>query len=237
MRGVVLALALLVLSVATPAYGSFHEALVLVPDREALLVMTGTTFNGLEAPNTPIIEAFLGERVRFTVLASEPHTFHLHGHPWRLSDDRMVDTFLVDVDTPHAFEVLAGGVDRRAGDWLYHCHIDAHLEGGMWGIFRVHPFTTRIASPGPLMTVHLDRLGEPLDGARLVVSVDGVEVPAHVEPEGRGAYRVHAALPPTGTLAVTATHPAHGMSVARAALGGGILEPLTFVGGAHGGHP
>lgn len=232
-----MALALLLLVVAAPAYGSFHEALVLVPDREALLVMSGTTFNGLEAPHAPLIEAFLGERVRFTILATEPHTFHLHGHPWRLSDGRVVDTFLVDVDTPHAFEVLAGGVDRRAGDWLYHCHIDAHLQGGMWGLFRVYPFSARVDAPGPAMTVHLARLGVPLEGARLSVAVDGVEVPAHVEPQGDGVYRVHAPLPATGALSVTASHPEHGVSVARAALGGGALEPLTFAGGAHGGHP
>ena len=237
MRWTAATMALVMLAVSMPAYGSFHEALALLPDREALLVMQGSSFNGLEAPNTPIIEAFLGERVRFTILAAEPHTFHLHGHPWLLADGRVVDTFLVDADTPHAFDVPAGGVDRHAGDWLYHCHVDAHLQGGMWGIFRVYPFATEIQLPGPLMSVHLSRLGVPLDGARLAVSVDGVEVPAHVAPEGDGAYRVHAALPATGALVVTATHPEHGVSVARAGLGGAAVAPLTFAGGSHGAHP
>lgn len=234
MRWTAAALALVLLGVAMPAYGSFHDALVLVPDRDHLLVMQGTSFNGLHAPNTPILEAYLGERVRFDILATEAHTFHLHGHPWLLADKTVVDTFLVDVDTPHAFDVLAGGTDHRAGDWLYHCHIDAHLQGGMWGIFRVYPYKTEIELPGPLMSVQLSRLGAPLDGAQLSVSLDGVEIPAHVEPQGDGGYRVHAALPTDGVLVVTADHPEHGVSVARAALGAATLEPLTFIGGSHG---
>lgn len=236
MRWTAAALALVMLSVAMPAYGSFHEQLAKAPDRDYLLLMRGTSFNGMEAPNTPILEAYLGERVRFDIVATEAHTFHLHGHPWLLADGTVVDTFLVDVDTPHAFEVLAGGTDGRAGDWLYHCHIDAHLQGGMWGIFRVYPYKAEIELPGPLMTVHLSRLGVPLDGAQIAVTVDGVDVPAHVEPQGDGRYQIHAALPADGALVVTATHPEHGVSVARAALGSTTLPPLSFVGGAHGHH-
>ena len=234
MRWSAAVVAFVLLSAATPAIGSFHETPVgVIPDRVHLLAMSGTSFNGLHAPDAPLLEAYLGENVRFILLATEPHTFHLHGHPWLLEDGSVVDTFLSDVDTPHVFDVPAGGVDQHAGDWMYHCHINAHVASGMWGIFRVYPFTTTLLGVGPSMVVTLDRLGEPLQGAALSVSVDGVELPAHVEPLGHGAYRVHSALPATGELVVTATHPAHGTSLARAGLGGEPLPLPTIVASHH----
>lgn len=210
-------LALLAAALAPPAIGSFHDALVSVADREFVLVMQGTSINGFHAPDAPLLEAYLGERVRFTVLATEPHTFHLHGHPWLLADGRVVDTFLVDADTPHAFDVKAGGVDGHAGDWMYHCHIEAHVDAGMWGVFRVHPYSVALADVGPETTVRLARLGVPVDGASLALAVEGAPVEAHVEALGGGVYRVHADLPASGELTVTATH-ALGESLARASL-------------------
>ena len=139
MKWSVAACALLLLAGASPAIGSLHGAPEPeVPDRTFLLVMRGTTFNGLHAPDTPLLEAYAGERVRFVVLATEPHTFHLHGHPWRLEDGSVIDARLVDADRPHVFDVIAGGPDGHAGDWMYHCHFNAHVAEGMWGIFRVH---------------------------------------------------------------------------------------------------
>ena len=236
MRSYALVLVAALLAGAVPAVGSFHDVVAQVPDRDVLLVMQGASFNGFSAPNTPLLEAYLGERVRFNVLATEAHTFHLHGHPWLLDDGSVVDTVLVDVDRPHAFEVQAGGVDLQPGDWLYHCHIDAHLQAGMWGVFRVYPYEVRLDPPGPLMTVSLDRLGVPLDGAQLSVAVDGIELPARVEPQGDGRYAVQAAFPDEGVLVVTATHPEKGVSVARAPLGGGALPPLFFEGGEEHAH-
>ena len=236
MRSYAILLVASLLAGSAPAIGSFHDVLTAVPDRDYLLLMQGVSFNGFAAPDAPLLEAFVDERVRFNVLATEAHTFHLHGHPWLLDDGSVVDTFLVDLDTPHAFEVQAGGVDLQAGDWLYHCHIDSHLQAGMWGVFRVYPYATRIDLPGPLMTVSLDRVGVPLDGALLTLSVDGVDVPADVQARGDGRYDVRAALPATGVLVVTAAHPDLGMSVARAPLGDATLQPLSFAGGAHPAH-
>lgn len=243
MRWMLAAVALVLLALSTPAIGSFHETTGSVPDRAFTLLMSGTSFNGLHAPDTPLLEGYLGERTRFITVATEPHTFHLHGHPW-LSEGRVVDTFLVDADTPHAFDVIAGGVDRYAGDWMYHCHIDTHLQGGMWGIFRVYPYSFELSLPkatvegvgeGPV-TLRLARMGEPVDGATIELSVDGVALPAHVEPLGGGRYAVHAPLPATGALIATATHPELGVSVARASLGGGELPMQTLPLGAHGAH-
>lgn len=223
---------------ATPAAGNFHENLPLLPDREFVLVMQGTSFNGLHHPMTPVLEAYLGERVRFAVTVpplAEPHTFHLHGHPWFVFDQgRVVDTFLLRPGDVHAFDVFAGGPDGHSGDWMYHCHVDAHVAAGMWGIFRVYPFATRVDAPGPAFHVRLDRLGEPLDGAALELRVDDIPVAAQVVPLGAGDYLVHADLPARGTLVVTATH-ALGTSVARVGLGGAEAAPLLVPAG-HVGH-
>lgn len=227
MRLALLGMSLMLLATATPAIGSFHDTPAKVYDREFLLVMQGTGFNGLHAPDAPILEAYAGEHVRFTVLAAEAHTFHLHGHPWLLTTGRVVDTFLVNADTPHIFDVTAGGPDHNPGDWMYHCHVDAHMRGGMWGVFRVYPFTTDIQRIGNTIDVTLDRLDENVDGAMLAIAVDGVDIPAHVEPLGHGEYRIHAPLPPSGVLVVTATHPTLGVSVARAGLGGTSVPALT----------
>ena len=125
-----------------------------VPDRVFVLVMQGAQFNAASWPSTPLLEAVAGETVQFTVavpLGAEPHTFHLHGHPWRLADGRAVDTVLLNPGEAHTFLVQAGGPYGAAGDWMYHCHFDDHVKDGMWGVFRVHPEGAGVpgAVPGP----------------------------------------------------------------------------------------
>jgi len=232
MRSTLLAAALVLVAVATPAIGSFHETIGVVPDRTFALVMSGTSFNGLHAPDSPLLEAYLGERVRFLTVSSEAHTFHLHGHPWRF-EDRFIDTFLVRPDTPHAFDVTAGSADHHAGDWMYHCHVDDHMAAGMWGVFRVYPFATRVEQIEDTLVVTLERLGERIDGAALALDVDGEPIDAHVEPLRDGRYQIHARLPEEGALVVTATHVEIGRSVARLALGETELPALTVTHGAH----
>lgn len=245
------ALALLAPALAAPAAGDFHENLGAVPDRLFVLVMKGHEFNGMKYPNTPLLEAFLGEDVEFVVhvpLVAEPHTFHLHGHPWWVpAQGRMVDTFLLRAGETHRFRVDAGSVDRHAGDWMYHCHVDSHSAGGMWGIFRVYPYATRAAPVADGVAVTLDRLGEPVDGARLTLTLDGAAVPAHVLALGGGQYVMHtpALAGATGALVVTAEHSELGTSVARVGLGGadvptptvqGVAPAGVVVPAGHGGH-
>lgn len=232
MRSILLAAALVLVAVATPAIGSFHETIGVVPDRAYSLAMSGTSFNGLHAPQAPLLEAYLGERVRFLTIASEGHTFHLHGHPWRF-ESGFIDTFLVTPQTPHAFDVTAGSADKHPGDWMYHCHFDEHMAAGMWGIFRVYPFRTQLDEVGHTLEVTLDRLGEPVEGAALSVAVDGIDIPAHIQPMGGGRYHIHAALPDHGALVVTADHATLGQSVARLALDDTLLPTLTVEHGTH----
>ena len=232
------ALAVLMPLAAAPVGGTLHERVADVPDRAFVLAMHGTSFNGLRAPQTPLLEAYLGERLRFTVavpLGAEPHTFHLHGHPWRLPGQaRVVDTVLLRPGDAHAFDVVAGGPDGHAGDWLYHCHVDDHVASGMWGVLRVYPYAARVLPAGDELRVTLGSPGAPVEGAALRVEVDGAAVAAHVRALGAGEYVAHvpglSAM--AGQLVVTAEHPEMGATVARGALGGAPVEAPTL----HAGH-
>lgn len=237
----VLVVALVVPLLSAPAAGEIYVQ--SPPDRAVTLVMRGHSFNGMSYPATPLLEAAVGELVQITVVVppgAEPHTFHLHGHPWFLpSKGAMVDTFLLRPGDLHSFTITAGGQARAAGDWMYHCHFDDHVAGGMWGVFRVYPYQTTVAGAAPTFAVTLDELGVPVDGATLALTLDGASVPAHVEPQGEGRYLVHTTLAPTtkGVLVVHASH-ALGESVARVGLGGEsvplpTLEDVVPAGATH----
>jgi FtsP/CotA-like multicopper oxidase with cupredoxin domain len=126
------------------------------PDRGPyVLVMKDISFNLKRAPNTPTIEANLGERVEFVVITHGDlfHTFHLHGHRW--ADNRtgllsgpadpspVIDNRTQGPGDSFGFQVVAGeGVGP--GAWMYHCHVQGHADGGMAGIFLVRDENGRV---------------------------------------------------------------------------------------------
>lgn len=113
------------------------------PDQVVVLVMSGTEFNLGAGAQAPLIEAKAGDIVQFIVHVpayAEPHTFHIHGHPWiDLLSGTFVDAKFLKAGETHQFTIIAGLNEGHTGDWLYHCHMEDHFEGGMWGILRVHP--------------------------------------------------------------------------------------------------
>jgi FtsP/CotA-like multicopper oxidase with cupredoxin domain len=113
-----------------------HEAL---PDREFVVVFApmgdfqtidGRAFVG----NTPVFRASVGQLVQWDVMAmgSEHHTFHVHGHRW-LEGGVSHDTHTVGPAESCRFRWR----ERNAGVWLYHCHVEQHMERGMIGTYRV----------------------------------------------------------------------------------------------------
>jgi len=113
-----------------------HEAL---PDKEYVVVFApmgdfqtidGRAFVG----NTPVFRARIGQLVQWDVMAigSEHHTFHVHGHRWQQAGAAR-DT--QTVGPAESFRVRWRERDR--GVWLYHCHIEQHMERGMIGSYRV----------------------------------------------------------------------------------------------------
>lgn len=85
--------------------------------------------------NTPVFKARVGELVQWNVMAmgSEHHTFHVHGHRWLEAGAVARDTHTVGPAESFRFRWR----ERDPGTWLYHCHVEQHMERGMIGTYRV----------------------------------------------------------------------------------------------------
>lgn len=120
----------------------------ILPDKQFTVVFNEMSINNQVAPNTPMFEANLGQRVEWIAIGhgNQFHTFHLHAHRW--ADNRtgmlegptdpsqVVDNKDLNPGSSFGFQVLAGeGVGP--GAWMYHCHVQNHSETGMSGIFLV----------------------------------------------------------------------------------------------------
>jgi FtsP/CotA-like multicopper oxidase with cupredoxin domain len=137
------------------------------PDRTYVVAMGGpaplinfrsypATFACDSNGNTPGPDCFvatLGQRVEFlvigvpgTIAGEDMHEFHLHGHVWAdnrtglltsASDDtRVIDAKSIGPSESWGFQVIAGD-EVGTGDWMLHCHIQAHSDRGMLTFFRV----------------------------------------------------------------------------------------------------
>ncbi|PRP93658.1 multicopper oxidase family protein [Enhygromyxa salina] len=101
------------------------------------------TINGELFPDITIESLPLGEWaiVELRNVSQSAHPFHLHGHGFEiLSVDgvapefrRLEDTFDV---APYSI-VRIGVLADNPGDWMAHCHILPHVDGGMMTVLRV----------------------------------------------------------------------------------------------------
>jgi FtsP/CotA-like multicopper oxidase with cupredoxin domain len=85
--------------------------------------------------NTPVFFAVPGDLVQWDVMAmgDEHHTFHVHGHRWLAGDGTPRDTQTVGPAEGFRFRWR----EREPGAWLYHCHVEQHMNAGMIGLYRV----------------------------------------------------------------------------------------------------
>lgn len=111
-----------------------------LPDREFVVVFApmgdfqtidGRAFVG----NTPVFRTKVGDLVQWNVMAmgSEHHTFHVHGHRWLEAGGIPRDTQTVGPAESFRFRYR----EDAPGVWLYHCHVEQHMERGMIGTYRV----------------------------------------------------------------------------------------------------
>ncbi|WP_432838102.1 multicopper oxidase domain-containing protein [Dactylosporangium sp. CA-092794] len=120
----------------------------ILPEKQFTVVFNDMTINNKAAPDTPMFEANLGQRVEWHVIGhgSLFHTFHLHAHRWADNrtgmlegpgdPSRAIDNKDLNPGSSFGFQVLAGdGVGP--GVWMYHCHVQSHSDGGMVGLFLV----------------------------------------------------------------------------------------------------
>lgn len=110
-----------------------------LPDREFVVVFApmgdfqtidGRAFVG----NTPVFRTKVGDLVQWDVMAmgSEHHTFHVHGHRWLEAGGIPRDTHTVGPAESFRFRYR----ETAPGVWLYHCHVEQHMERGMIGTYR-----------------------------------------------------------------------------------------------------
>lgn len=96
------------------------------------------SINGYMFGNLPMPVMKRGERVRWYVMTLggevNIHTPHWHGNVVTINGHR-TDIFSL---LPAQF-VTADMVPDRAGTWMFHCHVDEHMEGGMTAMYEVLP--------------------------------------------------------------------------------------------------
>lgn len=94
--------------------------------------------NGYMFGNLPMPVMKLGEHVRWYVMTMggqvNLHTPHWHGNVLTI-DKHHTDIFSI---LPAQF-VTADMVPDKVGIWMFHCHIDEHMEGGMTAMYQVQP--------------------------------------------------------------------------------------------------
>ena len=100
--------------------------------------MNGETFPDVTIPELDLnAEAIIEVR---NMSASE-HPFHLHGHAFEVlsingigsSFAQIEDTINVPIRGTARLKILA----NNPGDWMAHCHILSHPDGGMMTVLRV----------------------------------------------------------------------------------------------------
>jgi len=84
--------------------------------------------------NAPTFTAKTGDRVRWRIgtLGNSFHVFHIHGHRWQ-SPAGWVDSQVLGPATTLTVEYQ----EDNPGEWLYHCHLPAHMMRGMAGRYVV----------------------------------------------------------------------------------------------------
>ncbi len=103
-------------------------------------VVANTKFsiNGYLYGTGPLMTMKRGERVRWYLLSIgefvSMHTPHWHGNVV-LQDGRRTDV----VSLMPAQMVTVDMVPDNPGTWMFHCHIDDHMEAGMSALYKVEP--------------------------------------------------------------------------------------------------
>lgn len=96
------------------------------------------SINGYLYANLPGLTTRLGERVRWYAMAMgtevDLHTPHWHGATVLAGGMRTDVIALLPAEM-----MIADMVPDVAGTWLYHCHVNDHLDAGMIAVFRVDP--------------------------------------------------------------------------------------------------
>ena len=96
------------------------------------------SINGLVEGNLPMMTMKRGERVRWYLFANgnedDVHTPHWHGQTVVFHHMR---TDMVHLEP--MMMAVADMIPDSVGTWLFHCHVNEHIAGGMQALFTVIP--------------------------------------------------------------------------------------------------
>jgi manganese oxidase len=96
------------------------------------------SMNGFIRGTLPLLTMKRGEHVRWYLLANsnedDVHAPHWHGQTVLFNSMR-TDTLSMG---PMGM-IVADMVADNPGTWLFHCHVNDHLDGGMYALFKVTP--------------------------------------------------------------------------------------------------
>ena len=118
------------------------------PIKEVLLNLTGNmwryiwSMNGVPLSEADKIEIEKGEVVRVTLnnLTMMHHPMHLHGHFFRVINEKGERSPLKHtVNVPPMQKTVIEFDANESGDWFFHCHVLYHMMGGM---ARVYSYDT-----------------------------------------------------------------------------------------------
>jgi len=141
--------------------------------------------NGLSWPHTEPLAYTVGDTVRWRVLnaTATPHPMHLHGFHFTMiakGDGRTDTTFALAMRRVEVTELMAAGttaqmqwVPTRAGNWLFHCHIVAHVAP-----FPFRPDSVRSHAAHAAGSDASAHVRESMSGLVLGISVRDVASPA-----------------------------------------------------------
>jgi hephaestin len=95
------------------------------------------TINGYMFGNGPLMTMRKGEHVRWYIMTMGNgfnfHTPHWHGNLVNLRGQYLD---VIPTIGPAQF-VTADMIPDMAGTWMFHCHVDDHMKGGMQTMYRV----------------------------------------------------------------------------------------------------
>ena len=116
------------------------------PQREIVLNITGNMekfiwgFDGKKFSESEPVRLRYGERVRVTFInhTMMEHPLHLHGMFMELENGAQGLPPLKHTVTVKPGEKISVLVTADArGDWAFHCHLQYHMEAGMFRVFSV----------------------------------------------------------------------------------------------------
>lgn len=119
--------------VADPMTGEFPDVGTYRGGHQYMHTINGKAYEDAIPP----FKGKVGDLSRWRVVSigQEVHTWHIHGHRWLDASKQLTDNVELGPGMYATFDFQ----EDNPGDWLVHCHVPSHTEGGMMARYIVSP--------------------------------------------------------------------------------------------------